>query len=239
MPNPERPTAATPVWALHDRLTALALLACIAWFVAKPDTDLRVAQWFYTPGLGFTWAQHPVVLWMYEWTPWIGRALVLVLAGVALRGRLRPAAVRLSTRHMATVALCAALLGPGLIIEAGLKPYWQRPRPVQIQTFGGDQIYRAPFRYCAPCSSHHSFVSSHAANGYFLLALGLTAPPAGRRRWFTAGLIAGSVIGLGRMAQGGHFLSDVLFAFFVVWLSGQLVLVWQHHRLRRTGSSAA
>lgn len=238
MPNPERPTTAAPVWTLHDRLTALALLACIAWFVAEPDTDLRVSQWFYTPGTGFNWAQHPVVLWMYDWTPWIGRALVVVLAGVALRARLKPAAVPPATRSMVVVALCVALLGPGLIVEVGLKPYWQRPRPVQVQTFGGNDIYRAPFRYCAPCTSHHSFVSSHAANGYFLLALGLTAPPTRRRRWFAAGLLAGSVIGLGRMAQGGHFLSDVLFAFFVVWLSGQLVLAWQQRTNRANAPGA-
>ncbi|WP_374592445.1 phosphatase PAP2 family protein [Aquabacterium sp.] len=238
MPNPEHNTTVAPAWTLHDRLTALTLLACIAWFVAEPDTDLRVSQWFYTPGAGFTWAQHPVVLWMYDWTPWIGRALVVVLAGIALRGRLNPAAVRPATRRMAVVALSAALLGPGLIVEVGLKPYWQRPRPVQVQSFGGDQPYRAPFRYCAPCTSHHSFVSSHAANGYFLLALGLTAPPARRRRWFAAGLVAGSVIGLGRMAQGGHFLSDVVFAFFVVWLSGQLVLTWRQRAHRGRSPTA-
>jgi lipid A 4'-phosphatase len=214
----------------HDRLTWLALLACIAIFVACPDLDLIVARRFYTPGAGFIWANHSMVRWMYDWTPWFGRALVVVLAGVALRGRLRPAAVRPTTRRWVAVALCVALIGPGLVIEVGLKPYWQRPRPVQVQEFGGDQTYRAPFHYCAPCTSSHSFVSSHAANGYFLLALGLVAPPPQRRRWFAVGLLAGSVIGLGRMAQGGHFLSDVIFAFFVVWLSGQLVLAMMNRR---------
>lgn len=215
---------------LHDRLTWLALVACVALFIARSDLDLLVSQRFYTPGVGFTWANDPAVRWMYDWTPWIGRGLVVALAIVALWGRIKPAAVSLATRRMAAVALCVALIGPGVIVEVGLKPYWQRPRPVQVQNFGGDQIYRAPFHYCAPCTSHHSFVSSHAANGYFLLALGLVAPPPVRRRWFAAGLIAGTVIGLGRMAQGGHFLSDVLFAFFAVWLSGQLVLAFVRYR---------
>ena len=221
-----------PSMPLHDRLTWLTLVACVVLFVVKPDLDLLVAQRFYTPGVGFTWANDPVVRWMYDWTPWIGRGLIVALAIVALWGRIKPAAISIATRRMAAVALCVALIGPGVIVEVGLKPYWQRPRPVQVQNFGGDQIYRAPFRYCAPCTSHHSFVSSHAANGYFLLALGLVAPPPVRRRWFAASLIAGTVIGMGRMAQGGHFLSDVLFAFFAVWLSGQLVTAFVRRQQR-------
>lgn len=221
----------------HDRLTACALVACVAIFLIWPDIDIRVARHFFSPEVGFIWAQHPLVRWLYDWTPWIGRALITVLALVVWRGYKRPAAVALTTRHMATVALCVALIGPGLVIEVGLKPGWQRPRPVQVQEFGGTQIYRPAFRYCAPCTEHHSFVSSHAANGFFLLALGLTAPPVQRRRWFAAGVVAGAVIGLGRMAQGGHFLSDVLFAFFVVWLSGLAVLVARHWRKRRRAAS--
>lgn len=213
---------------VHDRLTWAALASCIVLFVACPDLDMRVAQWFYSPGVGFKWANEPLVRWMYDWTPWIGRRLVIGLAAVALWGRFRPRCVSLATRHMALVALCVAIIGPGLVIEVGLKPYWQRPRPVQVDAFGGDQTYRAPFRYCAPCTSSHSFVSSHAANGYFLLSLGLVATPAVRRRWFAAGLLTGTAIGIGRMAQGGHFLSDVLFAFFVVWLAGQFVLTVRH-----------
>jgi len=37
------------------------------------------------------------------------------------------------------------------------------------------------------------------------------------------GLVAGSVIGFGRILQGGHFLSDIVFAFYAVWLSCELV----------------
>jgi lipid A 4'-phosphatase len=39
-----------------------------------------------------------------------------------------------------------------------------------------------------------------------------------RRFWLTAGLISGGVVGLGRILQGGHFLSDVLVSAAVVWL---------------------
>lgn len=227
-------TAAPPA-ALHDRLSWWALPLCIALFVAFPQLDLTVARHLHTPGGGFTWAREPFVRWIYVWTPWIGRALLLVLAGVALAGYLKPPRVSVAWRRMAVVALCVAVIGPGLVIECGLKPYWQRPRPVQLQEFGGHQRYYAPFEYCEECTHHHSFVTSHAASGFFLMALGLTAEPVQRRRWYVAGMLAGVVIGLCRMAQGGHFLSDVVFAYFAVWLSGRLVMAV----LRRRGRPPA
>ena len=55
-----------------------------------------------------------------------------------------------------------------------------------------------------------------------------------RRRWFLIGLVSGAVIGAGRIMQGGHFLSDVIFAFYTVWLSCELVAWIDHRRLQRS-----
>jgi lipid A 4'-phosphatase len=62
------------------------------------------------------------------------------------------------------------------------------------------------------------------------------------------GLIVGSTVGMGRIMQGGHYLSDVVFAFYVVWLSCEGVArgfrAWDlrhlppHHPERRGPRSA-
>ena len=51
---------------------------------------------------------------------------------------------------------------------------------------------------------------------YALMGLGLGCGPSWRRRWFLIGTVAGAVVGLGRIMQGGHFLSDIIFAFYAV-----------------------
>jgi lipid A 4'-phosphatase len=43
-------------------------------------------------------------------------------------------------------------------------------------------------------------------------------------------LLAGGVIGLTRIAQGGHFLTDVIGALLVVWLSDELLWWWMRAR---------
>lgn len=205
------------------RLTWLALSACILLFAAWPELDLIVSRRLYAPGQGFIWRDLPIVRALYDYTPPTGHLLLAGLWLTAVVGRLRPRWVPAFQRRAAVVALCSALLGPGLLIEGVLKPYWQRPRPVQVQEFGGSQAFVPALRYCGSCSRNHSFVSSHAAAGYALLTLGLCCTPTWRRRWLLIGLVVGSVVGLGRLAQGGHFLSDIVFAFFAVWLSSQVV----------------
>jgi lipid A 4'-phosphatase len=39
------------------------------------------------------------------------------------------------------------------------------------------------------------------------------------RRWLWFGILLGAAVGLGRMLQGRHFLSDVVFAYWVVYAS--------------------
>ncbi|MGH7125190.1 MAG: phosphatase PAP2 family protein, partial [Stellaceae bacterium] len=68
------------------------------------------------------------------------------------------------------------------------------------------------------CERNCSFVSGHAAAGFGLVAFSFLTLDRRRRRVLRAGAVAaGSLIGLARMAQGAHFLSDVVFAGLVVW----------------------
>lgn len=230
------PSAAVlpPLWTLHDRLAGIALLLCVTVYLLWPDLDLRVARLLWAPGQGFVHAGLGWVQWSYDWSPWVGRGLLLVIAVAWLAGRLGWPAMPAPRRAMAGVALCTALLGPGLLVEGVFKPELQRPRPVQTQDFGGSRPYHPPLRPCWSCTSHHSFVSSHAAAGFWLMSWGLLASPAWRRRWFAIGLVCGGVIGLGRMLQGGHYLGDVLFSFFAVWASGLVVLALWRRRCART-----
>jgi len=56
-----------------------------------------------------------------------------------------------------------------------------------------------------------------ASVGFGLVALAFVARRP--RPWLLAGIAAGAALGLMRMAQGGHYLSDVVFAFYAVWFT--------------------
>lgn len=230
---------------LDTRLIWAVFFFVLAVYAKFPALDLIVSSRYFDASRGFIHAQDPLVLLLYDWTPPIGRGLALLAAFhallapwlarlLALSGRpLAAERCRGVWRHASTVFLCAALLGPGLVIEGVFKNTVGRPRPVQVEAFGGAATFQGPFAIGDNPEAHRSFCSSHAAAGFALMGLGLTCGPVWRRRWFLIGLVSGAVIGVGRIMQGGHFLSDVIFAFYAVWLSCELVAWIDRRRLRR------
>lgn len=230
---------------IDTRLLWAGLFFAVAVCVKFPGLDLLVSARYFDLDLGFFRAKEPMVMALYRWTPILGRILFVVMLlhallapwlARALDAMGRPSAAhrcRGPWRHLSTVFVCAALLGPGIAIEGVLKNTVGRPRPVQTVPFGGPETYLAPFTLGDNPGSHRSFVSSHAATGFALMALGLTGSAAARRRWLLIGIFTGGAVGAGRIMQGGHFLSDIVFAFYAVWLSCELVVWLDGKRLQR------
>jgi len=189
-------------------------LICLAVYLVWPDLDLTVARWFYTPGLGFDADQWP---WVETWhmsVPRVGRAMLLIclLMLVFARGRLTPA-----TRRKTVALLVGLVVGLWLILHVGFKDNWGRARPSQITALGGTETYTSPLVPSSGCNTNCSFMSGHAGTGFVLIAVGALANTRTRRRWIVMGWAAGLVLGWVRMAQGGHFLGDVLFGGLLLW----------------------
>jgi len=210
---------------------ALTLIA-IAVYWGWPALDLQVARWFYTPGVGFDAAQWP---WVETWhmsVPWVGRSMLLGCVLLMLVGRrwMTP------TTQRQTVALLVGLvLGLWLILHVGFKDHWGRARPSQVSELGGTQTYTSPLLPSSACERNCSFMSGHAGTGFVLMSLGALATTRTRRRWIAIGWATGLVLGFVRMAQGGHFLGDVVFGGLLLWgcawLSRWCYVRWRAKRL--------
>jgi lipid A 4'-phosphatase len=109
------------------------------------------------------------------------------------------------------MAICL-ITGPLVVANIGLKDHWGRARPRDVIEFSGTKAFTPPFPPANQCESNCSFVSGEASSTFIVLfaAAFLFAPYS--RRFVAAGIILGALTGLIRMAQGGHFLSDVIFA---------------------------
>lgn len=203
----------------------LALLLA-ALFLAAPELDLMVSGVFHDPATGFVGRNLPWLMWIHDNLHlFVGAALLTLLAGLALSLVWpRQAALRRQRRALVYL-LCVLVVGPGLVVNTLLKDQWGRARPSQVQEFGGDRTFTPAWVISRQCARNCSFVSGDASVGFSLLALGFVTR---RRHWFVLGGLAGAGLGLMRIAQGGHFLSDVVFSFFAVltvaWLLRRLIL---------------
>ncbi|PXF30584.1 hypothetical protein WH50_14480 [Pokkaliibacter plantistimulans] len=190
-------------------------------FSFYPTLDLKVSQLFYSSQSGFFLADN---LWVQ-----LSYRLFASLHFVVLIGLLVALAISTRfvsrwqslTRKQLSFLLLVLLLGPGLLVNVVLKDHSTgRARPVQTIEFGGTRVFTPPLVEANQCKHNCSFVSGHASMGYFLMAFAWIRPS---RRWLTAGIVLGSAVGLGRMVQGGHYLSDVVFCFWTVFFTIHLL----------------
>jgi len=220
--------------ARHEEAIAFATLLVLAAivFTAWPAIDLTAAGWFYTDGrfAGTTWAWSN---FLYRGMPWLGGAVLAWAAIVLLLARTsrRQPAPRM---RRAAMVLLVTVFGLWLAVHVGLKDNWGRPRPGQVEAFHGSAVFAPALHPSTACARNCSFVSGHAAGAFTLLALGAFGTRRTRWRWWSAGVGLGTAVGLARMAQGGHFASDIVFSLVVMW--GVTILVrevWLRFALRR------
>jgi len=204
----------------HWLTLVFVLLAAV--FLVWPEIDMAVSSVFYDEAKGFKYKNQPVVVFIYDVFRELPKLLVpllVVLAGLTCVRRLN----WLHRRKSVLFLLIVLVLGPGFVVHSVFKDTWDRARPRHIQEFGGPWHFTPAFVVAHECEKNCSFVSGHAAMGFYWIAL---AWPLRRRRWLIPGLVAGVVVGAGRVIQGGHFLSDVVFAGFFVYFSCQWVSFW-------------
>lgn len=199
-------------------LMPLLFAGAVFLFIVAPGIDIATSRLFFSPQEGFALRNTTWVKLFYEGSPLLVRAWIVILIAVALLSlwsRFR------RLRRPALFLLAVILLGPGLIVTI-LKDHWDRARPVEIVQFGGTKQFTPAWVISDQCDDNCSFVSGHASGAFSLLALAWVFP---RRRqfWLIVGTLWGAHMGLVRIAQGGHFLSDVVFAGFVVYFSAALL----------------
>ena len=197
-------------WLVLAGLT-LGLLALTAVLTAL-NADLKLAARFYDPGRGgwFLGNAQPWQ-WLYRYGTIPGLAVSLAALVIWFAGRLsRPLAV---WRPYCLLVVLTAVIASGILVNAVLKQYWGRPRPDQITAFGGQWRYRDVHQPGTP-GQGGSFPSGHCAMGFSLLSLvcvhrrsKLIAYAGGG-----AGVLLGGSLGVTRIVQGAHFLTDTLWS---------------------------
>jgi len=200
--------------------------------------DKGFSALFYVPGAGFPLWHSPLGTRLRLSTSVAGYGISIFLL-FALLWRVLLGRPLMGLRRASVLYLIAVFaIGPGVIVNGILKAESGRARPAATVEFGGNKRYTPPLAISDQCERNCSFVSGEASLGFAFLAFGFAATTRARRRLgFAAGLALGVAFGLLRIAQGGHFLSDVYFAgvlmLALAWLLEKLLLA--HGGLDRLG----
>lgn len=193
-------------------------------FVLFPELDVMTASLFFTDNnFDKYYMPYMIVFDGVRIITFLSTVALLILLVLTFFGK----TYKKFTRKNLIFLILALILGPGVMVNAVLKDNWGRARPLQIQDFGGKAEHTPPFVISDANRRNGSFVCGHAAVGFAFVALAFIF----RRREkeiFYASLFSGSLIGVVRMAQGGHFLSDVIFSFFFTYITIRLLYYFMY-----------
>jgi membrane-associated PAP2 superfamily phosphatase len=202
-------------------IVALFIITGVAgtWLIQKFNLDMALSSTFYKPGAilnhwpvgaDFPWS------WLYEFGAIPGAILMIGAFLYLVLNFFRGWDSRLTPPCLVLFFTC--LIGPGIIVNGLLKPYWGRPRPSEIIEFSGDWSYRKPWEpgvagkgksfTCGHCSFAFATVSSIAFFPFYPMAATTGA---------ILGAGYGTLMSVARIAQGGHFLTDAIWSAIIVF----------------------
>ena len=96
-----------------------------------------------------------------------------------------------------------------------LKGFWGRARPNDIVELGGQEVFTPWFKISEGCNSNCSFVSGDASVGFSIIGLFFLT---NNKNFLWLAIFSGFFLGLIRILEGGHFLSDIVMAGFLIFV---------------------
>ncbi|MEO5373442.1 MAG: phosphatase PAP2 family protein [Alphaproteobacteria bacterium] len=223
------------IQSLRQRPCAF-VLALVVTFAMVPSLDLAFSGLFYRAGEGFFWRYAAPFEFVRRALPPLAIGIVGVICLAWLAGALLRERILGVDNRVGGFLVGSLLLGPGLLVNTLFKDNWGRARPSTIVEFGGSKIFTPPLMIAGQCDRNCSFVSGHAALAFWSLAFALMAPPRWRMRAVVGAVAFGLLVGLVRVIQGAHFLSDVLYSGVVV---GAVTVVLYRFLLTRRSAPGA
>lgn len=211
--------------ARHLLPQALILLGFVSMiFAAIPELDLLVSRLFWTPAAGFEFEKNSFLIALRDTNrllPWvvIGIAATLLILNPVLRNMKRPPAP-----HKLLFVLTFFAAGPGLGVHL-IKMLVGRARPRALEEFGGRAFFTPPWELTDQCARNCSFISGEAASAFALLTLVVFINPRYSTLYLGAVGIVAAAFSFNRVMFGGHFLSDVVIAWNVMFVLA--LLLWQ------------
>lgn len=211
---PRFPAPGLWVW----KLLPLVFGILVTIILVAGNYDLRIQQAIYRAGSD-SWAlgEHPLWQFLYRVGPFPAIFLgIAALIGLCLSWSMRRFGV---WRRVYLFISLLLFLGPLLIVNFALKDNWGRPRPTQVDSMGGKQPFENVFAL-NESRQGKSFPCGHASTGFVLMA-GYFVFCRHRRRlaygWLIFGAVFGTLLGLARVFQGGHFVTDVIWAALICY----------------------
>ena len=194
----------------------LAFVVSSLIFVFFPQIDITITSLFYVPNVGF-----PAKNTLYESILFnsIGYVVFFSIAipfALWIYNSIFKKELYHVNKKVVLYLMLVLAIAPGIIVNDIFKDHWGRARPADTTIFGGTKKFTPAF--ILSDQEGNSFSCGHASGAFFLIALALLAQ---KRKvlWMSLAVGYGLAISYVRIAAGGHFFSDTVVSFFIVYIT--------------------
>ncbi|MCX7698875.1 MAG: phosphatase PAP2 family protein [Candidatus Goldbacteria bacterium] len=201
-------------------LFILFILTLPFWF---SNLDIVFSSFFYNKTSGWYLFNNKIIVLLYKYGTYPAIIFSIFLIFVLTLQKIFKSSEDL--KKIAVVFLITLIFAPGIIINVLLKNYTGRPRPREIVEFNGKWEYKRVLQLGKP-GKGYSFPCGHCSMGFIFCSVYFVLR---NKRKILAnvslwtGIIYGIIMGIGRIAQGAHFLSDVIWAGGITIITSEIV----------------
>ncbi len=204
----------------------IIVLIILTLLISIFDLDIKIQRLFYQANSSSSvWFLKENPFWQFGYHYGTLPAILLTFAALIglILSWIKPK-IKNYRRYFWLIIL-TLFIGPGLLVNAVFKDHWGRPRPRQVQQFGGRWEFKQIWQPGTP-GKGKSFPCGHCSMGFFFITLYYVFKR--KRKVLASSSIAFSIalglfIGFARISQGGHFLSDVLWSWGLTYLTATIL----------------
>ena len=200
-------------------IAALAFLFFTLFFF--PQIDIGFSKLFYINDK-FIYRENPFAIFVFKSVPMLTKIFV---ASIILIFFYSAISVNLKLIFISLFFLLSAAIAPGLLVNEVFKNHFGRSRPDNVKEFGGKYEFTKPLTIAKSCQKNCSFSSGHASMGYYFTSISYLFRKERKtfKLAFSLFFLFGSLVGLMRVMQGRHFLSDVIFSALITLLTTHVI----------------
>ena len=198
-------------------LNLIIFFIIIIFLTIGSDLDVFVSNLFYKGGQVFTLEgfSYITILAREIFLPFlIFYIIILPIASLWLPIKKIYFNFRFGLKEIVFLWL-SMIFNVGIVVNLLLKGFWGRARPNDVLEFGGTEIFSPWFQVSESCISNCSFVSGDASVGFSLISFYFLTK---NKHFYWIALFSGSFLGIIRILEGGHFLSDIVIAGFLIFI---------------------
>lgn len=195
-----------------------AFIICSLIFVIFPEIDVFISSLFYDGNFYLKGSLYEV--FFYKSVPVVVTTLAVGSITIFLYNQVTKNNFLSITKRKILYIVLVLALAPGLIVNATFKENWGRARPAEIKQFGGDKTFTPAF--VLSNQKGNSFSSGHGSAAFSILGFALLMRKR-KKLWITLALTYGVAVSFARIIGGGHFLSDNVTSFFIVYITTHIL----------------